>query len=108
MVLEVDVRAFAAAHAEGAFVIDVREPYEYVSGHVPGAVMAPLNSIPHAAHQLPADRTIYVICASGSRSLAAAAWLSQMGLEARSVAGGTAAWVGAGHPVALGRDESAA
>ena len=32
---EVDLLAFAAAHASGAMVIDVREPEEYVSGHVP-------------------------------------------------------------------------
>lgn len=33
---EVGMNAFAAAHAGGAVVIDVREPYEYLAGHVPG------------------------------------------------------------------------
>jgi hypothetical protein len=34
---EVGMNAFAAAHAGGAVVIDVREPYEYLAGPVPGA-----------------------------------------------------------------------
>ena len=34
---EVDLTVFAAAHRDGAVVIDVREPDEYVAGHVPGA-----------------------------------------------------------------------
>jgi rhodanese-related sulfurtransferase len=37
VVLEVDMDTFAAAHADGAFVIDVREPFEYADGHVPAA-----------------------------------------------------------------------
>ena len=40
---EVDLEAFAAAHADGATVIDVREPGEYVGGHVPGAVLMPMG-----------------------------------------------------------------
>jgi rhodanese-related sulfurtransferase len=32
---EVDPAAFAAAHRDGATVIDVREPSEYLAGHVP-------------------------------------------------------------------------
>jgi hypothetical protein len=44
--LEVDLDAFAVAHACGAVVIDLREPYEYASGHVPGARLIPLGSLP--------------------------------------------------------------
>jgi rhodanese-related sulfurtransferase len=36
VVEEVVVHTLAAAHADGAIVVDVREPYEYISGHVPG------------------------------------------------------------------------
>jgi rhodanese-related sulfurtransferase len=43
---EVDLAAFAAAHAGGAVVIDVREPDEYLSGHVPGAQLIPLGRLP--------------------------------------------------------------
>jgi rhodanese-related sulfurtransferase len=45
---------------------------------------------------------VYVICASGNRSLAAADYLIRTGIDARSVAGGTAAWQRAGLPVVRG------
>ena len=35
---EIDLTAFAATQSDGAFVVDVREPGEYVEGHVPGAL----------------------------------------------------------------------
>ena len=41
MALEVDRDTFTAAHADGALVIDAREPSEYAGGHVPGAWLRP-------------------------------------------------------------------
>jgi rhodanese-related sulfurtransferase len=108
VVQEVDVRTFAAAHADGALVIDVREPSEYTSGHVPGARLVPLGTVQRAAGDLPGGQPVYVICASGNRSRTAASWLSQMGFDARSVAGGTAGWSGEGLPVVQGNRENAA
>lgn len=105
---EVDVHTFAGAHADGAFVIDVREPYEYVAGHVPGALLMPLDALPLHAGDLPTGQTVYVICASGNRSLVAASWLNRLGVDARSVAGGTTAWMAAGHPVLTGTVQNAA
>ena len=99
---EVDVHTFAAAYADGAFVIDVREPFEYEAGHVPGARLIPLGALPRHAGALPTGRPVYVICASGNRSLTAARWLAQLGVDARSVAGGTGAWANLGHPVVRG------
>ncbi|HET9076241.1 MAG TPA: rhodanese-like domain-containing protein [Acidimicrobiales bacterium] len=108
MVREVDVRTFAAAHADGAHVIDVREPFEYMAGHVPGARLVPLGSVAQAAPDLPTGRPVYVICASGNRSRTAALWLARAGIDARSVAGGTAEWAQAGFPVVPGSRENAA
>ncbi len=62
MISEVDVRNFIAAHADGAHVLDVREPHEYASGHVPGARLVPLSTVPDVAHELPVGQPIYVIC----------------------------------------------
>jgi rhodanese-related sulfurtransferase len=99
---EVDLTAFAAAHRDGAPVIDVREPFEYAAGHVPGATLVPLGQLPAYTADLPRDVPVYVICASGNRSLAAADYLTRGGIDAWSVAGGTGAWVRAGHPVVCG------
>jgi rhodanese-related sulfurtransferase len=91
MVREVDVRAFAAAHRDGAVVVDVGEPFEYVSGHVPGARLRPIGAVRAHLAELPRNRPVCVICATGGRSLAAASWMTSAGIEALSVAGGTSA-----------------
>lgn len=99
---EVDLATFTAAHADGAVVIDVREPGEYVTGHVPGAQLVPLGRLPEHLRALPRGERIYLICASGNRSLAAADFLARAGIDAVSVAGGTGAWQRAGRPVVFG------
>lgn len=110
MVPEVELAAFAAAHADGAVVIDVREPLEYVAGHVPGARLVPLAQVHARRRDLPHGVPVYVICATGNRSKTAAGWLRNAGADAVSVAGGTSGWQAQGRPVVLGAraDESAA
>ena len=98
MVAEVDVRDLAAAQRAGALVLDVREPSEYVAGHVPGAKLVPLGSLPDRIGELPRHQRIYVICASGSRSRTAAALLAAAGLSASSASGGTNAWIASDAP----------
>lgn len=99
---EVPLATFAAAHREGAFVVDVREPGEYVGGHVPGATLVPMGELPSRLLELPKDKPVYVICASGNRSLSMTSFLIRAGHEAYSVIGGTGAWARAGHPIARG------
>jgi rhodanese-related sulfurtransferase len=54
--------------------------------------------------ELPKDRPIYVICASGSRSAAATAFLLRRGwTDVANVAGGTSAWEQRGLPVNRGQ-----
>ena len=108
MVSEVDVWSFSAAHADGALVLDVREPHEYVAGHVPGARLVPLSTVSSNVSDLPLDRPIYVICQGGNRSWVAAQELARHGLDARSVAGGTSSWISAGQPVVRGTRQNRA
>ena len=105
---EVDITTFAAAHADGALVIDVREPHEYVAGHVPGARLVPMGQLPSRLAELPRERAVYVICASGNRSLSMSSFLIHNGIDAWSVAGGTSAWTRGGRPVVRGHAENAA
>jgi rhodanese-related sulfurtransferase len=110
VVPEIDLQTFAAAHVDGAFVLDVREPFEYVAGHVPGAELLPMAHVHAHLGKLPKDERVYVICASGNRSQTAASWLRAAGIDAVSVAGGTGGWASQGRPVVRGRhaNESAA
>ena len=53
--------------------------------------------------ELPEDRPLYIVCASGGRSLRAATALqNQAGIEAISIAGGTKAWVASGRDYVTG------
>jgi rhodanese-related sulfurtransferase len=107
-VVEVSIEQFAAAHADGANVIDVREPMEYVGGHVPGAVLMPMGQLPSRTTELERSRPLYVICATGNRSGAMTDYLRHVGFDAHSVAGGTSAWLSSGRPVVTGSHASAA
>jgi len=108
VVPEIDLQAFAAAKADGAFVIDVREPFEYVTGHVPGAQLVPLSQVHARLAELPKNERIHVICASGNRSRTATSWLVSAGFDAVSVAGGTGGWMSQGRPVVHGAHANAA
>jgi rhodanese-related sulfurtransferase len=100
--IEVDVDRLAEAFAAGAVVIDVRQPEEYVDGHVAGARLIPLGDVVARLDEIPADRTVYVICQSGHRSLKAAKFLRAQGYDATSVAGGTKGWIDSGRDVVRG------
>ena len=95
----VTVAELRAAVDDDAYVVDVREPVEFAGGHVPGARLVPLATVPAALPELPRDRTIYVVCEVGARSERAALFLVRHGFDARNVAGGTRAWASAGYPV---------
>lgn len=81
-------------------VIDVRRPMEYQTGHVPGAVHAPVSELPQgtsAVDGLDRERPTAVICGSGYRSSAAARFLRDAGFgDLHNVTGGTNAWLDAG------------
>mgnify|MGYP001791398443 CR=1 FL=1 len=100
--LEVPLSAFAAAHSDGAVVVDVREPGEYVSGHVPGATLVPMGQLTSRLSELPKDGPIYLICASGNRSLSSASYLLRAGSDAHSALDGPGAWTRPGPPVVSG------
>ncbi|WP_072688562.1 rhodanese-like domain-containing protein [Rhodococcus marinonascens] len=99
---EVDIPTFADAWETGAPVVDVREDYEYAQAHVPGAQWIPLGELGTRVAEVPDGNMVYVICASGSRSLYGADILLAAGRRAVSVAGGTGAWLRSGHPTENG------
>lgn len=98
---ETDIDGLVAARARGGVVLDVRQPDEYEAGHVPGAVLIPLDELEARIDEVP-DGDLYVICRSGGRSRKALELLITRGRRGVNVAGGTLAWIEAGHPVVTG------
>ena len=96
---EVGFDELAQALDSGALLVDVRMPDEYRVVHVPGAVLIPLPELGERVDELPKGERLYVICASGGRSLVAAEALNDAGWDAVSVAGGTKGWAAEGRPV---------
>ena len=80
----------------GAFLLDVREPNEWVAGHATAATHIPLGQVPGRLAEVPADATVVVICRVGGRSNQAATWLRANGVDAVNLAGGMQAWAAAG------------
>ncbi|MBI2983360.1 MAG: rhodanese-like domain-containing protein, partial [Chloroflexi bacterium] len=62
--------------AEVATVVDVREPLEWATGHVPGALLIPLGRLREAIPSVPRDRPVVAICEAGVRSCTAASILA--------------------------------
>lgn len=73
-------------------LIDVRQPEEFKSGHVPGAKLIPLGELNRRINELPKDKEIACICATGSRSSSAARMLSKQGYNVINVRGGMYLW----------------
>jgi molybdopterin-guanine dinucleotide biosynthesis protein A/rhodanese-related sulfurtransferase len=101
---EVDVAQLAGLREAGEPILDVRQPEEYDEAHVPGAQLVPLPELPDRVAEIPAGRTVYVICKSGGRSRKAAEHLRGIGVDAVNVAGGTLAWIESGHAVVTGSE----
>lgn len=98
---DLDVGA-AAEHLAEVELIDVREPDEFTGplGHVAGARLVPLGTVPSALAGLDKGKAYLMICKSGGRSGRAAAWMKQNGFQrVFNLAGGMMAWNGSGLPV---------
>ncbi|GAV20879.1 putative adenylyltransferase/sulfurtransferase MoeZ [Mariprofundus micogutta] len=93
-----------------ALFLDVREPGEVREGHLPNAVNVPRGlleakadlNFPHREEKLEdRDQAVIVYCASGVRSLLAAATMQEMGFtNVKSMAGGFVAWKAEGREIA--------
>ena len=102
---EVTVDELARHLGAGGALLDVRNPDEWLEQRVPGVALIPLAELPERVDDVPPpgeDGRLYVICRSGARSARAVAFLRSGGIDAVNVAGGTLAWVEAGHPVDAG------
>ena len=72
----------------GAFLLDTRNPMEYLAGTIPGFVNIPLDSLRDRLDEIPKDKTIYVTCHIGLRGYIAARILMQNGYDVYNLSGG--------------------
>jgi rhodanese-related sulfurtransferase len=87
-------------------LVDVREPDEFATERVDGAVLVPISRFRERYEELPKDRPLLVICHAGSRSQSATSFLLQQGwTDVQNVDGGTLAWRQAGLPLKSGQPE---
>lgn len=99
MAAEISVSDLALEIQTGAYVLDVREDFEFEDGHVPTAHHIPLNTVPDRYLEIPQGEKIFVICKSGRRSQTAADFLVGKGYDAVSVESGTEGWIASGREV---------
>jgi molybdopterin/thiamine biosynthesis adenylyltransferase/rhodanese-related sulfurtransferase len=82
------------AHGEKLEIIDVREPYEWEIGHIPGARLVPLDRIAEEIPRLDKRRETILYCKVGARSAYAAQQLARAGVaDVRNLAGGILRWI---------------
>jgi rhodanese-related sulfurtransferase len=78
---------------EGAVIIDVREPFEWSEGHIPGALHFPLGGLSSHLRDLDASQETIMVCRSGSRSMRATQILQQAGFsQVKNMTGGMIRW----------------
>lgn len=106
----VEIEASACTPLCEWLVIDVREPAEFASGHIPGAINIPRGLLEfevdrHVPAHSGRDCRIAVYCRSGARAALAAQSLHRLGFtHVRSIAGGIMGWTEAGQPVVAPAD----
>lgn len=62
-------------------LVDVREPSEYQSGHIPNAINISLRTLTHNLDKIPHDRPVVLYCSSGYRSAMGVMTLHLLGYE---------------------------
>ncbi len=101
--LEVSVDEAKELQDAGAFILDVREPDEWISGHISGAVLIPLGELPDRIKEVPSDQKIVVVCRSGNRSAQGRDVLINAGYtRVTSMNGGVNTWSAKGYPLVTG------
>lgn len=93
--LQISTKEVSARIARGdkLLLIDVREPWEYELCRIPNAKLIPLGTLPANLNALLDADEVICYCHHGMRSLDAAVWLRQQGVEgAKSMAGGIERW----------------
>ena len=100
---EISVDIAAAKRDAGAFILDVREPEEWVEYHIPGATLIPLGELEVRVNEVPSNQEVVVVCRSGNRSkVGRDILLSANFNQVTSMTGGMKEWSAAGYDTVTG------
>src|SRR5689334_7397336 len=81
-------------------IVDVREPHEWATGHIPGARLVPLGRLRSDPEAAKLGARVLFVCERGGRSLRAGEVAEKQGIgEVYNVDGGILAWTAAGLPL---------
>src|SRR3954453_22457796 len=80
-------------------LVDVREPYEWDAGRIPGARHIELERLAARAEDVPTDRPVVFHCRLGVRSEMAMQAFRASGWDAYHLGGGIQRWVDEGLPI---------
>jgi rhodanese-related sulfurtransferase len=101
---EISVTQAAQQRNQGAFILDVREPSEWIQFHIPGATLIPLGDLPNRLNEVPKDREVVVVCLTGHRSAQGRDILLKAGFtRVTSMTGGMTEWQAQGLPIISGQ-----
>jgi rhodanese-related sulfurtransferase len=93
LVANISIEQAAQLRDEGAFILDVREPDEWINFHIPGSTLIPLGELPDRLSEVPTGQQIVVVCNSGNRSKPGRDILLDAGFgEVTSMNGGVSGW----------------
>jgi hydroxyacylglutathione hydrolase len=88
---------------DAPLVLDVRQHYEWVEGHIPGSVHLMGGDLPDRLADLPRDRPIMTICRTANRNAIAAGVLLRAGFtDVTCIDSGVPSWARAGFPIERG------
>lgn len=74
-------------------VIDVRTQKEYDEGHIPNAMLIPLDEVDNVMEEMDKDASYLMVCRSGNRSSTASELLAKNGFQhIKNMAGGMNEW----------------
>ena len=77
-------------------VVDVRQPQEYRQGHIQGSKLIPLGELIGRMNELPKEKEIVFVCATGNRSRSATKRMIHEGYNAVNMNGGMMSWARSG------------
>lgn len=98
--MDVEPERVAELLAAGSIqLVDIREPYEWEAGRIPGARFLTMGELTAQAETIHRETPVVFYCRVGGRSAMAANAFRRAGYEAYTMTGGLVEWAAQGRPL---------